>query len=62
MPFSLLDNFVAMRDKEREYVFVSPDNFAISVTDLSDKFLNLGLTTSSIVNADKLLSPDDSVL
>lgn len=62
MPFSLLDNFVAMKDKEREYVFVSPDNFAISVTDLSDKFLNLGLTTSSIVNADKLLSPDDSVL
>lgn len=35
---------------------------AINVIVLSDNDLKFGLTTSSIANADKLLSPDERVL
>lgn len=38
------------------------DIFAINVIVLSDNDLKFGLTTSSIANADKLLSPDERVL
>lgn len=39
-----------------------PDILAINVIVLSDNDLKFGLTTSSIANADKLLSPDERVL